>query len=215
MNKSLKNIVLIIIVAIIAFFLYSNSTNYTKKKVISLLEKGAECKNYSAQLSNNNQSLIMKKKDNIYVISSSKENEETFKIYENLDSDEIIIMDEKYAVKTSISKYIQKEDNTEYIQPYIESALGKFKSNDYEYSFVEKTKYNNENCIIVNLEKNENDYESINYTISKKTGLVQKIESLNKNNKVIESTDLNITVNSVTEEDIKEPDLTNLNVVEL
>lgn len=218
MKKFIKIIILIVVIAIISiltFFLYSNSNNYNKEKVISLLEKGAECKNYSIELANDTQSLIMKQKDNIYVVTSSKENEDTFKIYENFDSDQIIIMDEEYAIKSSISKYIESEEENEYLQPYVNTAIQNFKSNNYEYSFVEKTKYNNETCIVVNLKKNEDEYENINYTISKKTGLIYKIESFNKNNKVIESTDLNITLNSVTDEDVKEPDLTNINVFEL
>lgn len=214
-TKLIILILLIVIVAIIAFFLYFNSNNYTKEKVISLLQKGAKYNNYSIELSNDNQSLTLKQKDNIYVVTSSKENEETFKIYENFDLDEIIIMDEEYAIKSSISKYIQNEEETEYLQPYINTAIENFKSDDYEYSYVEKTKYNKENCIVVNLKKDSDKYENTNYTINPKTGLIYKIESFNKNNKVIESTNLNITLNSVTDEDIQKPDLTNINVFEI
>lgn len=191
--------------------------NYSKEQTIKLIEKSANCSNYSMDILSNNQNLTIYYKDKIYKILSSEENDSTYTLYEDYNNDEIIISDETYAIVGKLSEY-ENDSNSEYLESISKTALDNFKSENYNYTFIEKTKYNDENCILVSLKYKENvttdlglPFE-IKYTINVKNGFIVKIEEYNTSGKLINSSENKITLNKTTDEDVQRPDLTNLEV---
>lgn len=213
-----KKIYLSVILLCLIFILTACSFgSYSKEKTIKLIEKSVNCSNYSMNVFTNNQNLSIKCKDNVYIITSSEENDSTYTLYEDYNNDEIIISDEKYAIVGKLSEY-ENDSNSEYLESVSKTALDNFDSDNYNYTFIEKTKYNDENCILVSLKYKENvttdlglPFE-IKYTINEENGFIVKVEEYDSTGKLISSSENTVTLNNTTDEEVQRPDLTDLEV---
>ena len=212
-KKFLLGIVLGIIVAVVLSVIIYLSVRNTKEKTIKLVEKSLECSNYTMEYSSDGENIKTQYKDNYYMIKSSTEDSQTYFVYEDVNNDEIILGDDKYALIGKLSTY-KSDENSEYLESFSNTALRYLNSEDYEYSYEGKTEIDNEKCIIISLkqkdpEKTPSDPYQIKYTINKKTGFVNKVEEFDKEGKNTSTTDIKVTLNNVTDEDVKRPDLNN------
>lgn len=212
MTNKIKKLFILFIIIVTLFLLTGCSLSYkNKEKTIALLEKFNSLTNYRIELKSDDQELTMYQKDDIILMQSNFKDEPTYTLYYNTPKDEIIIMDEEFALVSSISKYVTEENKEELesVSSYIDSILESFNSNKYEYSYIKKTKLNDENCIVVSLKNNE---EERIYTISTITGATYKLEIYNSKGNLIKTYTSDIKIDCVTEKDITRPDLTGLKV---
>ncbi len=210
-KKFLLGIVLGIIVAIILAVVVFLLVRNTKGKTIKIVEKSLECSNYTMEYNKDKENIKVQYKDNYYMIKSDIEESQTYFVYEDVNNDEFIIGDDNYALIGKLSEH-KNDENLEYLESFSSVALKYLNSEDYEYSYEGKTKIDNEKCIIINLkqkdpEKVSSDPYQIKYTINKKTGFVNKVEKFDKEGNSTSTIDVKITLNNVTDEDVKRPDL--------
>ena len=212
MTSKIKKLFILSIIIVTLFLLTGCSLSYkNKEKTIALLEKFNSLTNYRIELKSDDQELTMYQKDDIILMQSNFKDEPTYTLYYNTPKDEIIIMDEEFALVSSISKYVTEENKEELdsVSSYIDSILESFNSSKYEYSYIEKTKLNDEICIVVSLKNNE---EERIYTISTITGATYKLEIYNSKGNLIKTYTSDIEIDCVTEKDVARPDLTGLKI---
>lgn len=209
-KKNIKISILILIIFSNIFLLTGCLANYkNKEKVISLLNKMSTYNNYRMEIKYDDFSLMSWQKDNVIYMESTMKDSSTMSIYYNEPDDEIILSDGEYAIVSSISKYLEKEDKLELydIMKKADSTIKDFQSEDYEYSYIGKTKINDEPCIEVSL---KNDLEEKIYNISTKTGAVYKIEVYDEKKLLKETYTADFEMNCVKDKDIAKPDLKNI-----
>lgn len=214
-KKHIKFTILFLIIFLNIFLLTGCLTNYkNKENVISLLNKLSTYTNYRMEIKYDNFSLMSWQKDNVIYMESTMKDKATMSIYYNEPNDEIILSDGEYAIVSSISKYLEKEDKFELydIMQKTDSTIKDFESDEYEYSYIGKTKVNDEPCIEVSL---KNDSEEKIYNISTKTGAIYKIEIYDSKQLLKETYTADFEMNCVTDKDIAKPDLTNLKTYNL
>ena len=66
--------------------------------------------NYRMEIKYDDFSLMSWQKDNVIYMESTMKDNATMSIYYNEPDDEIILSDGEYAIVSSISKYLEKED---------------------------------------------------------------------------------------------------------
>lgn len=200
MKKSTKILLLIIFLLILSFSIYF------------ILDQ------------NNTHSLAFVKKVNQY---SKNQTNYSAVISKNIDNTNFI---ENIIFNNGIKKIIYKTgDNitdirwitsdkiiSEYSKIYVDSSfvpsdldiLDIYLSGNYTYKFLREETYNNLKCIVSEFtNKNSNEKTVVWIDIERK--LLVKQEIYDNNNQLTQSVTYNITLNNVTSEDVKLPDLTN------
>ncbi len=195
-------LVIIIVCGILLSFkiLFKTSTHsqYTRNDIINLLYKIKECTNYSFEYKDKEQNKITYKFKNNVVIS------EFYGIcaYINYNTNENILLNK--IVKKAIISTVESTYNT-----YASSVLETINDFTYQYTYLKEENYNNHNCIVFQLDKN-NNYLKI--WIDSDSGFVLKTEE--KDGTSTEIIEYYINFNSVTDDDIKKPDLTEYEIKE-
>lgn len=214
-KKYIRISILFLIIFSNVFILTGCFANYkNKENVIDLLNKISTYTNYRMEIKYDDFSLTSWQKDNVIYMESNMKDNLTMSLYYNEPNDEIIISDGKYAITSSISKYIEKEDKSELynIIKKANTTIAEFESDEYEYSYIGKTKVNDEPCIEVSL---KNDSEEKIYNISTKTGAIYKVEVYDSNKILKQTYTANFEMNCVTDDDVKKPDLKGFKIFNL
>lgn len=195
-------LVIIIVCGILLSFkiLFKTSTHsqYTRNDIINLLYKIKECTNYSFEYKDKEQNKITYKFKNNVVIS------EFYGLcaYSDYNTNETFLLNKNE--KRAIVSNMDSEYNT-YVSPIFETI------NDftYQYTYLKEENYNNHNCIVFQLDK-DNNYLKI--WIDSDSGFVLKTEE--KGDTSTETIEYYINFNSVTDDDIKKLDLTEYEIKE-
>ena len=216
-------LVLIIIFCSIIFFVIKNPiTDYTREDIIELLESGRDYNNYSFCKSDEDNEVIVKFKDNIEVISTKK-----MTVYINFNEDKQIIIPPKDNIAL-VSKPLSTST-----QNHINDAIWYLKEESWDYRCIGKDMCNGLECVKVRLTQTissegyteswldmlqkDTEESDVNYImctldfwISLESGLVAKTvlngESDTGENEML-IYDYKLQLNTVTDDDIKLPDL--------
>lgn len=202
-------LVLIMILAIILGFKImnngENSNQYSRADVIALIKKGEDYDNYYCEYTKLGENTIRKIKGNKMVVAS-----DDMTIYIDYDSNKQTVLRNtgNIALVSSLDSSKLSKMNKIYFQECID-VLNDFEN--YEYKFIKKEKINEFECIKIALTS-----ESISYEIwiDISSGLVTKMSCNNKENSNI-TLEYNLKLNSITDEEVKTPDLSKYNVTEV
>jgi len=198
--KILLSIIIICVILLGCKILFKGSTHsqYDRTTIINLLAKITECNNYYCEYEYDERNKVTYKFKNNIVVS------EFYGIcaYIDYNTNENFLLNknEKRAIVSNV------ESNYNTYAPSIFQTINDF---SYQYTYFKKENYNNHNCIVFQLDKND-DYLKVWIDID--SGFVLKSEE--KEDDSIETTEYNINIGSVTDEDIKKPDLTEYEVKE-
>lgn len=198
--KILLSIIIICVIVLGCKILFKSSTRsqYDRTDIINLLDKIKECTNYSFEYKDEEQNKITYKfKDNV-VIS------EFYGIcaYINYNTNENLLLNK--SGKKALVSTVESTYNT-----YASSVLETINDFTYQYTYLKEENYNNHNCIVFQLDKDNN---FLKIWIDSDSGFVLKTEE--KGDTSTETIEYYINFNSVTDEDIKKPDLTEYEIKE-
>lgn len=198
-------IIIIILLVLIGISRTGNRTTYLREDVISLMKNGEEYDNYCCEYIKLGEKTIRKIKGNKMVVATD---DMTVYIDYDINKQTVLKNTENIAIVSSLSSSKLIKMNKIYYQECID-ILNDFEN--YEYKFITTEKINEFKCIKIALSN-----ESINYEIwvDISSGLVTKISCSNKENSNV-TIEYNLKLNSITDEDVKMPDLSKYKVTEL
>lgn len=191
-------IIIIIILAIILgcriFFSAPQDTGkYTREDILQLVSKTTQCNNYSCEYISDGSKVIYKFKDNVLI-----SNILFTTMYIDYNSGERIILN------TETRKAIIN-NSTSSPSPlvYASSIYDLISNQDCKYKYLEEENYNGYDCIVVQLNGDTAKYK---IWIDSESGFVLK--SFEDKGFITNTTEYNIEFNSVTDYEMKKPDLT-------
>lgn len=200
MKKSTKILLLIIFLLILSFSIYfilnqNNTHSLAFVKKVNQYSKNQT--NYSA--------VISKNIDNTNFIENIIFNNGIKKIiYKTGDN----ITDIRWITSDKIiSEYSKIYVDSSFVPSDLDT-LDIYLSGNYTYKFLREENYNNSKCIVSEF-TNKNSSEKTVVWIDIERKLLVKQEIYDNNNQLTQSVTYNITLNNVTSEDVKLPDLTN------
>lgn len=198
--KILLSIIIICVILLGCKILFKSSTQsqYDRTDIINLLDKIKECNNYSFEYKDKEQNKITYKFKNNVVIS------EFYGVcaYINYNTNENLLLNK--SGKKAIVSTVESTYNT-----YASSVLETINDFTYQYTYLKEENYNNHNCIVFQLDKDNN---FLKIWIDSDSGFVLKSEE--KDGASTETIEYDISFDSVTDEDIKKPDLTEYEIKE-
>lgn len=207
-------VIIIILVIVLALKITNNnsedSNKYTRTDAITLIKKGENYNNYYCENTNFEQKIIRKIKDNKMVVVNDH-----LTIYIDYNSNKRTILKntENIAIVSSLdsSKFTNIDKN--YFQECID-VLNDFEN--YEYKFIKEEKINEFDCIKIALTSKSiesiYDYE---IWIDISSGLVTKTILYNNEMNSNMTKEYNLKLNSITDEEVTTPDLSNYNVTKV
>ena len=200
MKKSTKILLLIIFLLILSFSIYfilnqNNTHSLTFVKKVNQYSKNQT--NYSVVISKNIDNTNFT--ENIIFNNGIKKI-----IYKTGDN----ITDIRWITSDKIiSEYSKIYVDSSFVPSDLDT-LDIYLSGNYTYKFLREETYNNLKCIVSEFtNKNSNEKTVVWIDIERK--LLVKQEIYDNNNQLTQSFTYNITLNNVTDEDVKLPDLTN------
>lgn len=211
--KEIKILLFIILILLVIFGIkisgikiFNNNEKITIEELKEIASKAKNITNYSCEYSIGFDKKIKFKDNKEIQISNSKDEE--YMVWIDYEKDEqILINDEK-----SIAIISEKSDySSENIFKNLESILNKSKIEEYEYRG--KKEFNGYNCIIakfINIDPEGKKMEA-EIWVDEKSGFIMK-EILKQEDEEIEI-EYNVKFNCVTDEDVKEPGLSNYSKV--
>ena len=199
----------------------SKNSQYSREKMIELLQKGENYNNYTCEyeLEEGKGKTKRKFKDDVLLVQSN--NQIVYQDYIN-DKQIVINKERKTVLNTKISSkgLINIEKN------YCNGISDLINNYNIKYKFIKREKYNKMECIVIRIEGNDKhlknqfnfgqklNYANINTSldiwISSKSGLIAKISAKYESNtkeKYSKVIDYNLVLDNVTNDDIKEPDI--------
>lgn len=208
MNKKIVNgiiIVFIIIIVMIGFAYIHNNRKWTRNKVVELMKKTENYNNFEITYNNGEKVLY---RNNVLLQKNSE-----ITIWTNYETKEkiSIIQNEQYP-----NGKVIVENNVENDYEGLRYYLKYISNNTYYYKYIDEEKYNQKECVIIELE-NKNENVCIKLYIDKANGTTVKAEyyKINENERTLEiSNEYNIKLDQVTNNDIIKPDLTKYNDIE-
>lgn len=232
MKKKIITILTIINICIIVIWLMHIIKNqmYSRKYIRELLEKNADCKNYIMEINHidhgemqyNYQQKITCKED----ISKIE--------YKN---DNRIVWHAKNKIITEGNKTITYINMPMAVSPLIDAThlIWQINSADCNYQYIKQEKYNEKECIVVELsykeiygytysidketgerKEVEDEYtiKTYKYWIEKDTGIVLRELGFNQSDKLIKENIYTVQINCVTDKDIALPNTDDYTVVD-
>ena len=236
MKKNIFIIILFLItIVLITVFLFkiskkttkiTNNNQSPKKEVEEIINNSKNITSYKCKYHLlNGKEVIEKFKNNILIVESVNENEENYIYYFDLNNNENIVInkDKKIALKNYVVS--KKESILETQQQEVLRAVNNLKED--EFSINENIKYDNKNCIILEIktvydnegwgfEEELGKYNGKDMTykiwIEKETGAILKNEFKCEDNEFV--MEYKYEFNCITDEEIKIPDITEYNIIE-
>ena len=192
-------IIIIIILGIILGFKIkggndniNTSSKMSATELMQLIKKGTGYDNLHIIENNSNGKVEKFIKDNILVTKQ----DEIF-TWQNLNTNEIIVIKGNSAIKE-----IQGNKTTRLSKSPMETYLD---SSKYKIEYVGEEKVDAKKCVSINIYNTENKLIA-NYALDKETGLPMRTEI---------TANYTYSIGTVTDEDVKRPDMTNYTVIDL
>ena len=187
MKDSKLIVIFIICVVVIIGLICFKKDGMTEEEIRTLIEKGTSYDNLYSLEETSNEKKERFLKDDILVIKT-----ESMLVWKDFNTNEIITIKDNYAL-------VQK-DSRKFVKYTMEDYLDESK---YKIVYEKEDIFEGKDCVYVKV-YNINDEPIAMYTIDKETGLPEQTEM---------SGNYTYSIGTVTDEDVKKPDLSKYNVV--
>ncbi len=212
--------ILIIVIAILLIILgikisgvkmFKQKDEVTLEQIKELIAKSENITNYYCESEGDANALFksIKRRDNIKVEepSETSSNNNIEYIWINDDENKVIVVGNAYHKdypnkKIAIVEYTDSYKGNYYPRILFNSILKGLKKFEYK----KEENYNGYNCIVVNFKDEENN--KVELWIDKEYGFIMR-EIVEKNGEKTADSKFNYKFNCITEDDVKEPDLSN------
>lgn len=225
-------IILLLIMVMYVFAIYfdgflDKSKPMTKEEVISLLEKGKEYPNYYYSPRDKGFMIITQENMTEYYIKDNivkcVYNGETLR-WENANTDEVITVmgyhekqNKNFASISKVSEYYKQGTNSYSQQGFDYSLIVDNEHFNYNFKYLGEKEIEGRNYILVKVwDKETFEMLSTKFLIDKETGLIAERTDYMFDGIFLKkiTCDRNLKIDSVTEEDVKRPDLTGYEILQ-
>lgn len=222
--KEIKILLFIILILLVIFGikisgikLFKQKDKLTLEQVKELISKSENVTNYYCETEGDSNAFFktIKRKDNIKVeepAETSSNNNIEYK-WINDEENKVIVIGNSYHKdypnkKIAIVQYTDLYKGNYYPRILFDSILKEMKKFEYK----KEENYNGYNCIVVNFMDEENN--KVELWIDKEYGFIMR-EIVEKNGEKTADAKFNYKFNCITEDDVKEPDLSNYAIEEM
>ena len=221
--KQIRVLVIIILILVVilgikisGIKIFEKKGELTLEQVKEIVAKSENITNYYCEKEGEENGFFksIKRKDNIKV-EEPEETRSNYIIYRwiNDEKNKVVCVSNSYHKdypnkKVAVVQYTDLYKGNYYQQSLFDSILNQME--EYEYKGEEI--YNKYDCIVVNFKMN--DKSNVELWIDKESGFIMK-EIIEEDGKTTYEVKLNYKFNCVTDDDVKEPDLSNYEVEEM